>query len=293
MQAESPGDAPSFEHFGYIAGIVRASRGWEKTRSWAKPVGAYIGVWAAFNLFRAFGDDVPWRDRWLDVVPRLEAWLFDGKLPTVRLQDRFYDPSHVDWLDWSLTLVYLSFFVVPHLVAIVLMVRDCDRFRRYVSASALLFLFGVICFAILPTDPPWRASVTDAGGQTLRVVNSVLATVHLGSANNSASAQHGFDPNSVATMPSIHFGVTALLSLLAPRGIWRMLAIAYMLAMGLALVYLGEHYVIDVMVGGIAAAIAWKLSSLVVAWVNVWCVSRVCAQQQTLVASVSDVGDQR
>jgi hypothetical protein len=241
--------------------MVNAIERRQKTRTWTTPVGAYIGVWAAFNLLRALGDNVPWRDRWLDVVPRLEAWLFGGKLPTIRLQERFYNPTHFDWFDWSLTLVYLSFFVVPHLVAIVLIVRDRPRFWRYAVASGLLFLIGVICFAILPTDPPWRAAVADAGGQSLRVVNAVLATAHLGSDPGATSAKHSFDPNSFATMPSIHLGVTALLALLAPRGIWKALGIAYMLAMALALVYLGEHYLVDEFAGGIAALIGLRLSS--------------------------------
>ena len=38
---------------------------------------------------------------------------------------------------------------------------------------------------------------------------------------------------------------------------WRLLAVVYATLMGLALVYLGEHYVIDVVVGTLIAAYGW------------------------------------
>jgi membrane-associated phospholipid phosphatase len=71
-----------------------------------------------------------------------------------------------------------------------------------------------------------------------------------------------FEPNPIAAMPSIHFAATALLVFPARRG-GRLLAagaVVYAGLMGLALVYLGEHYVLDLVVGGALAALGWSIA---------------------------------
>ena len=56
-----------------------------------------------------------------------------------------------------------------------------------------------------------------------------------------------FDQNAVAAMPSLHVALTVVIAgVVAQFGrIWRGLGVAYVAAMCLALVYLGEHYVIE------------------------------------------------
>jgi len=60
-------------------------------------------------------------------------------------------------------------------------------------------------------------------------------------------------------MPSIHMAITWLLPLVVTRQRrrWRLLATTYGGLMGLALVYLGEHYVVDVIAGIVIAAYSW------------------------------------
>lgn len=71
---------------------------------------------------------------------------------------------------------------------------------------------------------------------------------------------HSFEPNPVATIPSIHLGVTALLAPLAASRKWRAIAAVYTAAMAFSLVYLGEHYVLDAVAGALAAGIAWVVA---------------------------------
>ena len=59
-------------------------------------------------------------------------------------------------------------------------------------------------------------------------------------------------PNKVAAMPSLHTGIAALVAFYAIsrlRSPARWLLLLYPAAMGLALCYFGEHYVIDEIVG--------------------------------------------
>jgi len=65
-------------------------------------------------------------------------------------------------------------------------------------------------------------------------------------------------------MPSIHFAITFLLVWLAvnQRKRWRILAWTYALSMGIALVYMGEHYVIDIIAGGAVTSAGWMLARI-------------------------------
>lgn len=207
------------------------------TRRVAWPVGAYIAVWGAFNGLRALGDEVPWSARTRDWVANLERAIAGGEPPGVTFQ-RWLGESGV--LACIAAVVYLSYFVVPHLVGIVLLVRDRTRFQWYLGATAVLFALGAVAFALLPTAPPWM--VTDGPD---RVVHGLFG--------GEGDAGYGFEPNPIASMPSIHMGITVMLAIIA-RGRWRSPAIAYASAMGVSLIFLGEHHVLDVLAG---ALIAW------------------------------------
>jgi membrane-associated phospholipid phosphatase len=65
-------------------------------------------------------------------------------------------------------------------------------------------------------------------------------------------------PNPVASVPSIHMALTFLVLLavrdIAPRLTWPL--VGYNLAMAFSLVYLGEHYVFDLLVGVLVATVA-------------------------------------
>lgn len=241
--------------------------------SWLlRPVGAYAGLWVVFNLLRAGADDTAWADRTLAAVPRLERWLAGGRLPSAALQDWLHDPGDLAWYDGALTTVYVSFFLVPHLVALLLLWRQRRLFWRYTGAMAVLFALATAGFYLLPTSPPWLVAgiAPDAGfAEIRRITEPVLAQVDLpfalfaeGTHKGVRTSEVRFEPNPVAAMPSIHFAATSLLIFPARRAgpVLGGVAVAYAAAMGFALVYLGEHYVLDLIAGGLATWFGWWLA---------------------------------
>ncbi len=237
-----------------------------------KPVAAHVGLWLGFNLLRAWADDTPWATWGLGLVGRLEAWLFGGQLPSARLQTWLGGPPPLAWYDYGWTVVYLSFFVVPHLAAVLLLWRNRRLFWHYVLATGVLFSLALVGFFALPTSPPWLVTEVVPGAHfttMLRVTEAVLRHLDLPFRLFSDDAQSitrlgqvRLEPNPIAAMPSIHFAATALLVGPARRA-GRVLtgtAIVYTGLMGLALVYLGEHYVLDLLAGGILTAIGWHLA---------------------------------
>jgi membrane-associated phospholipid phosphatase len=76
------------------------------------------------------------------------------------------------------------------------------------------------------------------------------------------------DPNPVAAMPSLHQAITFMLFWFARRHSWWLgsLALFYSLAMAFSLVYTGEHYVIDILVGSAMTTYAYYYSGR---WLNI------------------------
>jgi membrane-associated phospholipid phosphatase len=231
--------------------IALLAGAWALLPAWrrlALSAGAYVAVWVLFNLARAIGDEVAWRDRTIDGVARFESALAGGT-PGEALQRVGAWLPGTPLLEWALVAVYLSYFVVPHLVAVWLLVRRRADFGRLGVAGAALFAIGAALFAAVPTAPPWLA----AEGELERLVPRLTGI-------EASGRGYDFDPNPVASMPSIHLGVTALLVPVARPSWLRALALGYVVAMGVALVYLAEHHVLDVVAGAAAAAAAWRLA---------------------------------
>ena len=73
--------------------------------------------------------------------------------------------------------------------------------------------------------------------------------------------------NQVAAMPSLHAGISILVAVWAItrlRSSWRWLMVLYPAAMSFMLVYYAEHYVVDIIAGGICVAIVlvgWSMGA--------------------------------
>lgn len=213
---------------------------------------AYFGGFVLFALLRTVADDTGIAVK-AGYVVHADANLFGGVLPQQWLQKRLCDAETVGVLDVLTLVVIFSYFVVPHLVALVLWRRDGEAFRRYCPAFLLTLYAGLAVSAVLPTAPPWAASQFTDAPPVSRVVADVLNWNPESLGQGSGS---GLNP--VAAMPSLHFAVTMLLVFVLWRHrILRWGAVAYAAAMAFALVYGGEHYVVDELAGAATAALAW------------------------------------
>ncbi len=118
----------------------------------------------------------------------------------------------------------------------------------------------------LPTAPPWLIETESV----TRVTVHALADLSLGDTGSAGpfgapttqDPRLGFEPNHVAALPSLHVAAAVLVSL-AMRSAWAQLSfvgVAYAMAMTLAVVYLGEHFVMDAPLGWAVALIGWWLA---------------------------------
>jgi hypothetical protein len=176
-----------------------------------------------------------------------------GTTPTLRLQRALAStgPFH----SWEKALVWSHWlwFLFPHGTVAYLRVRHPERFPRGAAQVYATFDLGLIGYWAVPTAPPWyaaRQGLMDDG----RMPELRRMMVEYGEQfwRSGWAPLYGFlGGNPLAAMPSLHFAtsVTAAHVLSDSGRIAGALGWAYAGTLGTALVYLGEHYVVDLAVG--------------------------------------------
>jgi membrane-associated phospholipid phosphatase len=133
-----------------------------------------------------------------------------------------------------------------------------------VAVVAALAMMGFATYALFPAAPPWMASQSGHLEPTTRTVGYVWSEIPI--ANFNALFERGSQyANPVAAVPSLHAAYTLLIVLFLWRSVrWgRGLLALYPVAMAFALVYMAEHYVVDVLLGWVYAVAAfWAVNRL-------------------------------
>ncbi|HQY31761.1 MAG TPA: phosphatase PAP2 family protein [Thermomicrobiales bacterium] len=231
-----------------------------RIRSFLFSFGPYAATWFIFTALRSASDETPLAKTLNLEAPDFERELFRGQLPSITLQDRLYDHQNLHWYDFATTAVHWSYFIVPHAVAIYLWYKHPAVFRRFLGAMIILLSMGLAIYFLLPSNPPWMAP-EPCNSPSCPVVYRVMEKVgqDLGGGLYNASYKVIGESNPRAAMPSIHTAITILLIFpaFAVSRRWGLIMLAYGLAMGYSLMYMGEHYFIDVIAGAAIAAYGW------------------------------------
>jgi hypothetical protein len=200
---------------------------------------------------------------------RADELLAGGRLPTLWLQQRFYDPLHVRWWDVVVSVVYLSHFVAVPGAATVLWLRQRQVWSEFVRRWLFLTIAGVATYLAYPAAPPWWASVHGYLGEHVERL-SARGWAGLGLDSTGPLFDQGQAlANPVAAMPSLHAAFSLFLAVFflprVPRR-WRPLVFAYPLAMMFTVIYCAEHYLVDVLAGWTYVLATFTLVGVVERW---------------------------
>ena len=201
-------------------------------------------------------------------LPQLQAdtALF-GTAPTVTLQHALWH-GHVVFYDVIFWCVYLTHFFATPLVAAVLWKVDRQRFRTFAVLVATLSFAGLITYALYPAAPPWMASQAHLIAPIDRLIPAVWHGLHLHSAGSLVEGGYQY-ANNVAAVPSLHtaFALLIAITLWPRKHKWlRPLVALYPLAMAFTLIYTGEHYFSDVVLGWIYTIVAVVAGRAILRW---------------------------
>jgi membrane-associated phospholipid phosphatase len=218
----------------------------------------FYGLLVAYDYLRGAVSVAPAQAH---VLPQIDAdkALFGGTVPTVWLQQHLWTPGHFHWYDYGVWAIYMTHFFVVWIVAAVLWRLSRRQFRRYAAVTITLTLAAFLTYWLYPAQPPWLAG----DGVTMPVVDRIVPEVWgaLGVTTIQSTYENHSFVNTVAAMPSLHAAYPLMLMLFFwPAGrLVRILLGAYTLAMAFTLVYGGEHFVIDILVGWVMAVLAVRL----------------------------------
>ena len=260
--------------------IACIGHGWRQCARVAIDWLPFSAVLMTYDQTRGLADKIGISVHEGDVVDA-EKWLFGGTEPTVWLQHHLYNPSHVFWYDAVLTLVYTSHFIATPVLAAVLWLRDRATWLRFVSRVVLLSIAGLITYIVFPEAPPWMAARDHLTAPVERLSARGWIWLHAGNIKHLLERAQDSGSNPVAAMPSLHFAFAVLVALFIGYRVQtklRYLLALYPAAMGFALVYLGEHYVIDI-VAGLLYAIAAHLAMI---HIEVWWLRRRASRAEPL-----------
>lgn len=248
-----------------IAGIFAANFGrpWRTQAKILLDWLPFIGFLVLYDYTRGFAATLGMPTHVTQPVAA-EKVLFFGTVPTVWLQQHFFDPNQVRWWDFLASLVYFSHFIVAWAIAGVLYVRSRPLWASWARHILVLSFAGLVTYVLYPAAPPWYASNEGVIGPVTRIASRGWDALGLHSASALiARGQAGV--NEVAAIPSLHAGFAFMVAVFFwPRvnRRWRVALLVYAAAMGLTLVYAGEHYVFDELLGYgyvavVALAVAW------------------------------------
>jgi membrane-associated phospholipid phosphatase len=212
-------------------------------RGWAP----FVGILVAYEVMRDLASALgvrPYDLEWFDTT------LFDGYQPTLVLQAAVARLTDADLIDDVGSIVYATHFLLPVAVAAWLWMSDRQGFRRFGLTLGVLCGLAFVTYVVAPTTPPWLAQPTS-------VRHLIEDTIQRnGLPANLVWLYSHHDYNLYAAFPSLHAGfpvVAAFAAWQRNRGIGLLLTV-WAVVVWVSVVYLGEHYVADV-VGGIAYAV--------------------------------------
>lgn len=219
----------------------------------------FLFILISYDFLRGFADNLGQR---VNIQPLIDADLvLFGYLPTVELQKIMFNPSSPAWYDYIWTVQYFMHFVLPLSFGFLLWIHDRGKFRQFVTGIVLLSYAAWITYMAYPAAPPWMAK---RDGYIHEPLHKIMSTTFKAFPEKLQlpTVYHNFNPNPVAAMPSLHAAYPFLVFLFALKFFkWRaLLFFPYVASMWFAIVYLGEHYVIDVVFGAIYALLAYLLA---------------------------------
>jgi membrane-associated phospholipid phosphatase len=185
----------------------------------------------------------------IDYPIKLDRILGLGTLPGLRLQRRLARPGKISRLDAVLVWAHWLWFFFPHGTVVYLLSRRREEFPRGAAQIYAVFDIGLIGYWTVPTAPPWYAARQGRCDADLRRM-----MVEHGEAfwKDRWQPMYGFlGGNPLAAMPSLHFATSVMAArVLRDAGpVQGAFGWSYALTLGFALVYLGEHYVTDLIAG--------------------------------------------
>jgi PAP2 superfamily len=236
----------------------------------------FIGLFFAYELMRGYADNFGAQVHAADVLA-VERFLFLGHVPTQVLQSALHPASGFDPFAMVAVVFYFLHFPLPIAAGFFLWLKRRPAYYDYVAALIVLSMAGFVTYLLLPVAPPWWAHEHGLLDGVLKLRDQGFAELSSAAGFSQAGYVYSYtfydiNPNEVAAFPSLHAGYPFLAFLFARRVFGRAgwLVLAYAACVWFAIVYLGEHYVVDAIAGVAYATVAYWVVIHGPSWFRRW-----------------------
>ena len=219
----------------------------------------FIALMLAYEELRGLAHRISPHPYYLPQID-IDKFLFNGTIPTVWLQSELWN-GHVQWWQKVLDVLLHLHFIVPPTILFLVWLWDRARYYRFAITILVVSYLGALGFALWPAAPPWMASQHHVIPHIAQI-SSRISSVQVGgtkvTSNGSYIMEH-LTRNPSAAVPSLHAAYSFLVVLMA-FSISRKfgpIAIVYAAAMWFTIVFFGEHYVSDALIGVALAGLVW------------------------------------
>ncbi|MBK8294804.1 MAG: phosphatase PAP2 family protein [Solirubrobacterales bacterium] len=206
---------------------------------------------------------------------KIDRWIGRGVLPNARLQRKFHSGPHGYTITKVAAWAHWLWFIEPYGALFWILLRKNSMFPQSARQMAAVFDIGCAIYFLAPTAPPWWASDHGYTDQTVegRRQLELESGIDVDETVHRVMVEFGEDllgpswtrifgtlnGNPWAAMPSLHFATAIMAAILvsdAGGKVEGAVAWGYAVTLGFSLVYLGEHYVTDLIAGAGVVAIA-------------------------------------
>lgn len=227
----------------FVALCLVAYAGYNKwTRRFVRDWAPFVTLFLAYAALNGLVGSM---SRFVHVEEPINADLaLFGTIPTLVLQ-QFYRTPVLDYLG---ALFYSLHFIAPTVFAFILWKFRSKEYWKYTLAFAVCTYSALLTFLFYPVAPPWFG--VDATRILFQVDKNLGVPVY-------HTIFDYIQPNLYAAFPSLHAAYPWLISLFALKiGKKKALPIlVFPVLVWFSAVYLGEHYVVDI-IGGVVYATA-------------------------------------
>ncbi|HKX72877.1 MAG TPA: phosphatase PAP2 family protein [Candidatus Saccharimonadales bacterium] len=207
-----------------------------------------------YDSFRAIADDLNNNVHFWEMI-HVDIWMFGG-LPTAVLQDWWWH-GYLQWYDFYFYFLYTIHFLAPVLLAVLFWKLRPNLYWPFVWGLVGLSFAAFVTYVVFPAAPPWMASDLGYIEPIHRISSDVWYAMGV---TDFSKVYSELSPNPVAAVPSLHSAYPMLFALFLVKAFgWRRMGWVYVypVSMWVGVTYLGEHYVIDAILGALYAVIAY------------------------------------
>jgi membrane-associated phospholipid phosphatase len=196
-------------------------------------------------------------NRLIDSVPRFihvqepiaaDMWIFNA-VPSLVLQHNYRMPI----LDYIGAAVYSVHLIAPTIFAFLLWKFHPEHYQKYSLAFMICTYTALLTFLFYPVAPPWYG--VGATRVLFQVDNKLGVPMY-------KAIYDYIGVNQFAAFPSLHSAFPLIIALFAIKS-WKKKALPILIfpcMVWFSAVYLGEHYVIDIIGGVLYATLAFILA---------------------------------